>query len=123
MRYFLIALLGLAFLGLSNVAAAQGAGKLLTANIQTSARCGMCKTAIEGALNKAPGVHSATLDLTTKKLRVRYYRNQISLATIRQIVSETGYDADAVAANTRAHDALPGCCQKQGVCTDDEAKH
>ena len=88
---------------------------IATATIQTSAECGMCKTTIEGAFTDVDGMILYKLDVPSKKLRVKYDSAKISLDQIRQIVASVGYDADDVASNSDAYDALPACCQKGGM--------
>lgn len=88
--------------------------ELTTATIVTSAQCGMCKTTIEGALSGVEGISSAVLDVTTKKLKVKYMPSKVSLDQIRQKVSAAGYDADEVPGNPDAYAKLPACCKKGG---------
>jgi copper chaperone CopZ len=111
MRLFIfLVLMGVAF-----SASAQSDAKASSkAVIKTSAQCGMCKEAIEGALAGVAGIESAVLDVTTKKLKVKYDESAITLDDIRTIVSKTGYDADEVPADPKAYAALPRCCQKDG---------
>lgn len=91
--------------------------------IKTSAICGMCKTTIEGALTRLDGVVKAELDLVTQKVTVRYLAKNVDVATLRQAISASGYDADDVPARAKAYENLPACCKKTGSCSDDEAKH
>lgn len=86
------------------------------AKIKTSAVCEMCKKTIESALLKLPGVESASLDLTTRQVKVKYDKSKISLAQLRQGIAAAGYDADEVPALPRAYEALPGCCKKDSEC-------
>lgn len=104
-----------------HTAAAQGKApqassqqKIATVVIQTSAQCGMCKKTIESGLASLQGVESAVLNLSSKKVRVRYYRNQTNADAIRRKIAAVGYDADTVAADPKAYQALPACCQKGG---------
>lgn len=104
-----------------HTAAAQGKApqassqqKIATVVIQTSAQCGMCKKTIESGLASLQGVESAVLNLSNKKVRVRYYRNQTNADAIRRKIAAVGYDADTVAADPKAYQALPACCQKGG---------
>lgn len=90
--------------------------------IKTSAVCGMCKTAIEGALNQVPGVKSAVLDVTTRKVKVKYNSKQVTPAELRQSIAAAGYDADDVPALSRSYEALPGCCKKDSACAEGEEK-
>lgn len=95
--------------------------KVERVTIKTSAICGMCKATIEKALYKLDGVETAVLDVTTKKVKVRYDAEKLDVNTLRQAISAAGYDADDIPARQRAYDALPGCCKKDGVCKKDEA--
>lgn len=90
------------------------------AKIKTSAVCGMCKDAIESALLELPGVESAVLDLTTRKVKVKYDKKQISLTELRQGIAAAGYDADDIPALPRAYEGLPGCCKKDSECAKPE---
>lgn len=88
---------------------------LKTVKIQTTAVCGMCKDRIERVLGEVDGVESARLDLTTKKVKIKYDDALQSEASLRSIISRIGYGADDVAADAEAHAALPGCCQVGGT--------
>lgn len=83
--------------------------------IQTNAECGMCKERIEGELNYTKGIVFAELNVSTKALTVKHNIEVITLAEIRKIVSEIGYDADEVKANPKAQEELPACCQPGGM--------
>ncbi len=95
---------------------AQGDAKsdLQTCQIQTSAQCEACQTRIEGALVKVKGVKTATLDLKTHKVAVKYAAAQTSPDALRAAIAAVGYDADQVAANKAAYEKLPACCKKGG---------
>ncbi len=80
--------------------------------IQTSAICGMCKTTLEKAMAYEKGVKAAELDVESKVLTVVYYPGKTSVDKLRQAIARTGYDADSVPADSRAHDRLPDCCQR-----------
>jgi len=56
-----------------------------TIKIQTSAVCGMCKDRIEGTLNAIEGVEEARLDLTTKKVKVKFDDSKQSEASLKAI--------------------------------------
>ncbi|MEM8585210.1 MAG: heavy metal-associated domain-containing protein [Bacteroidota bacterium] len=85
--------------------------------IKTTAICGMCKVRIEGKVKELEGVVSASLDLVSRKLRVRYDADLLSLDMIREAIASVGYKADDVPANREAFDALPGCCRTEGACS------
>ena len=86
-----------------------------TAVIQTSAECGSCKIRIEDKLNYTKGIKFAELNLKDKKVTVKYSSNKISLAQIKKVISQTGYDADKVKAVSAAVEKLPACCKPGGM--------
>lgn len=83
--------------------------------IKTSAECGDCKERVEEKLNYTKGVVFADLNFKTQLLTVKFKKDKISLAEIKQIVANLGYDADDVKANPDAQKALPLCCQPGGM--------
>ncbi len=83
--------------------------------LKTSAECGECKDRIEQKLNYTKGVVFADLDYKTQMLTVKFKPAKISLSEIKQIVSDLGYDIDDVKANPEAQQALPQCCQPNGM--------
>ena len=80
--------------------------------IQTNAICEMCKTNIESTLNAMDGVKKAELDLVTKKVKIKYDADLLDVATLRQAIANTGYEADEVPARPKAREALAACCKK-----------
>lgn len=86
-----------------------------TVVIQTSAQCGDCKERIEAKLNYTKGVKFAELNLDDKKVTVKYSTKKITLAEIKQVIAETGYDADDVKAIPEAIEELPTCCKPGGM--------
>jgi periplasmic mercuric ion binding protein len=83
-------------------------------SIATSAQCEMCKERIEKALNETPGIKMVNLDVETKVVKVVFNSNKISADQVRQVIANTGYDADTVSANEKAYSTLPTCCKKGG---------
>lgn len=83
-----------------------------TLQLKTSAVCDMCKTRLEKSLAYEKGVQAATLDVPSKVLTVTYRPDKTTPAALRTAVQKTGYDADEVTADARAHDRLPDCCKK-----------
>lgn len=84
------------------------------AKIMTTAQCKMCKMTIEKAVNQLDGIEMAELDVTSKKLKVKFDESKLSLDRIRQAVAAVGYQADDVAAVEKAYNELPPCCQLGG---------
>jgi mercuric ion binding protein len=89
--------------------------KQQTVVIQTSAQCGDCKTRIEGGLNYTKGVKFAELDMTTKKVTVKFKPKTTNSEALKKIISSIGYDADEVKADPLAIKKLPLCCQPGGM--------
>ncbi len=92
--------------------------------IQTNAMCGMCETNIETSLMAIEGVKKADLDLVTKKVKIKFDDKLVDIATLRQAIANTGYDADDVPARPKAQEALAACCKpkKAAACCADKAK-
>lgn len=79
-------------------------------SIQTNAICGSCQNRIETALYKVSGVKSATLDLDTKVVTIKYKTSKTDPDALRQVIVDAGYDADTLKANEGARNNLPHCC-------------
>lgn len=96
------------------ISAASYAKDIKEIKIKTSAQCGMCKEAIEKAVNKLDGIEKANLNLETKEAEVKYDAEKSSPEKIRKAISLAGYDADDIAADPKAYRKLPKCCKKGG---------
>lgn len=92
-----------------------GQKKVEKVQIQTTAECESCKMRIEGKLNYTKGIRFAELDVPSKVLTVQFQSKKIGLDQIRAMVSDLGYDADAVKANPKSYEALPSCCKVGGM--------
>ena len=82
-----------------------------TVKIQTNAVCGMCKDRIEAAIGALEGVESVRLDLTTKKVKIKFDEAKQSEASLRLAITKIGYAAEELAPDVEAQAALPGCCK------------
>lgn len=80
--------------------------------IQTSAICGSCKARIEKVLKATDGVEEAMLNLNNKKVKIKYDPTKTNPDKLREVISNTGYDADGSKKNEEAYKKLPMCCQK-----------
>ena len=87
-------------------------GKTAEVSFASSTKCGMCKKTIESNLGKEKGVQSVNVDLKSNTVNVAYNPKKVSKETIQNKITLIGYDADEKVADQKAHDALPGCCQK-----------
>jgi len=97
---------------LSNVVNAQVANnnqkELAEVKILTSAKCGDCKSKIETALTKQSGVESASLDLTSKVVTVKYDKNKTSESVLTSAVKDSGYTAEIFNGTTKKSDCGDG---------------
>jgi copper chaperone len=53
--------------------------------------CEHCVKAINGALGQRQGVEEVQVDIPTKTVHLKFDDEQISLATIEEILDDTGY--------------------------------
>ncbi|WP_395768041.1 heavy-metal-associated domain-containing protein [Aquirufa sp.] len=89
------------------------AGPTQTVKIKTSAICEMCKERIEKNLALTKGVEKSDLNLEDQSnITVVYNPDKIDVAKIKQVIAETGYDADDVKAVKKSYEKLPNCCKK-----------
>jgi copper chaperone len=58
----------------------------------TGMSCQHCVNAIEGALGKLEGIHSAKVDLSANHVFVTYDDSQMNVETIKETIEEQGYD-------------------------------
>jgi periplasmic mercuric ion binding protein len=92
------------------VSFAQSGDKVV--KIKTSAICEMCKERLERNLGLAKGVKESNLNLDDMVMTVKYNPKKTDVASIKETIVKTGYDADEEVADQKAHDKLPKCCQK-----------
>ena len=99
---------------LSNFASAQTNGKKTAiVDIQTSAVCGMCEDLIiQKNLAFEKGVKYAEMDVKTGVLTVNYRKDKTTGAHLRSLISNLGYSADSVKADSLAYENLHFCCKK-----------
>lgn len=89
------------------------AGPSQTVKIKTSAICEMCKERIEKNLALTKGIEKSDLNLEDQSnITVVYNPDKIDLAKIKQVIAESGYDADEVKAIKKSYEKLPYCCKK-----------
>ncbi|HEX5002859.1 MAG TPA: cation transporter [Bacteroidia bacterium] len=86
--------------------------------IKTSAVCLTCKKAIEQALMDEKGVKFASLDTSTKAVKVIYNASKTTPERLRTAISLAGYDADDVPADSAAVKKLDPCCTKDKICNE-----
>jgi len=96
----------------NNKASVVDASNKETINIQSSVQCGMCTETIQKALYSLDGLGEVKVDLDQKIITVTYDKQKLDGATIRQAITEAGYDADKQQADPTAYQNLHGCCKK-----------
>ena len=57
--------------------------------------CGHCKAAIEGELNKLPGVERSDADLEKGTVEVRYDEGRVTTDELKGAIEEAGYTVAA----------------------------
>ena len=80
-------------------------------SIKTSAVCGTCKKTIERELSKVDGIKSVTLDLDRNEVDVEFDESVISKESVKEKLTDIGYDADNLKKSKKAFKKLPKCCQ------------
>jgi len=108
LKYVLMVILMTAISMLSSQVNAQKSNTIM---FHTSAQCGMCKDAIEGAMNFERGIQFVELNMENMFLTVKYRTKVHNEASIKKLVAELGYSAGDVKANEKAMNELPKCCQ------------
>ena len=79
-------------------------------NIST-AQCNMCVANIENALNGIDGIIKYKVELKTYKIKVQYDTKKLSLQSIEQLISKSGYQANNLPADIAAYNKLAMCCR------------
>src|SRR6476661_2308887 len=80
-----------------------------TVNFHVSGVCGQCKQRIQEAL-KLKGVQSASWDVATKMVTVKYTPSLIQLPQLHTAIAAAGHDTELMKARDDDYKALPECC-------------
>ncbi len=73
-------------------------------------KCEMCAERIEEAAEAVEGVESASWDMLSKKIKVKYDPAQVKLIEIHEAIAEVGHDTDRVRADDETYENLHHCC-------------
>jgi len=76
-----------------------------------TAQCNMCVATIENALNGIDGIIKYKVELETYRVKVKYNTDKLSLQSIEQLISKTGYQANNIPADVEAYNKLAMCCR------------
>ena len=91
-------------------------GELSDVSINTpTIQCGMCQKNIELGLKKIKGISSSEVDLGNKITKVKYYKDVVDLSKIENAISNIGYQANNILANSEKYELLPACCKIGGM--------
>ena len=100
-----------------------------TESFKVLGNCGMCKSKIEKAAKDA-GATTATWDVESKQLTVKYNSASTNTAKIQQKIAGVGYDNVGFKSTDEVYNKLHGCCkydrtastEKAGCCSADVCK-
>ena len=79
-------------------------------NIPT-AQCGMCAAKIDKTLNGVDGILKYKVELDNLKVKVKFDNEKISLKEIETLISNVGYQANGLQADSLAYNKLDMCCK------------
>ena len=88
-----------------------GAATLATVVLDVQGACDMCRERIEGIALGTRGVHHASWDAGTRKLRLHHDPLIAPVDAIARAIAAAGHDAGEYTAPLAAYDALPPCCK------------
>lgn len=91
-------------------------GEISDVSINTpTIQCGMCQKNIELGLTKFKGISSSKVDLGAKITEVKYYKDVVTVSQIENAISNIGYQANNILANSEKYELLPACCKIGGM--------
>lgn len=74
-------------------------------------KCEMCEDRIEKAAEALDGVHSASWDVLSKKIKVKYDPEKVKLIEIHETIAEVGHDTEKFRADSETYNNLHSCCK------------
>jgi len=111
-------IIALAFILFSITASfAQQTKKTQKAVIKTTITCDHCKECetcgqlFEKTLLREKGIQMVTLNTEAMTIEVIFNSKKTDINTIKNAISNLGYDADDVKANPEGYEKLDGCCK------------
>ena len=109
MKHLLI-LTGMFFFGMLSQGFSANRATIVNDTLTTSFKVNgtlQSKAAIESALTSKPGVISATWEVSTKQVTVKYLSPQLQKTDLYTYVALAGFDTDELKAKKEKYDALP----------------
>ncbi len=76
-------------------------------------QCDNCVATVTAAVKKVDGVENIKIDPDKKVAHVNFDPQKTNAKDIRLAIAASGYDADDVKRDEKAHDSLPKCCQSK----------
>lgn len=73
--------------------------------------CGMCENRIEKAAKSVEGVSVADWNKKTQMIDVTFDSKKTDVMKIQKAIAAVGHDTEAVKADDKVYNALPGCCK------------
>lgn len=83
--------------------------KVIETTIEVEGVCDNCKHRIENAAY-VKGVKFAQWDKHTKKLKIAYKSDKITLEEIQKSIANAGHDSGEIKADSTSYAKLPACC-------------
>jgi mercuric ion binding protein len=77
------------------------------------AQCLQCKSRLEYQVKRLDGVLEILVNYRKGEARVKFLTDRTDIEQIKTMVSNTGYDAEDVIANSDAYNRLPLSCKKR----------
>jgi len=103
----------LSFISLSSLINAQ-VKPVVTSTIKIpNALCVNCKNRLEANLKRMDGVIEFLVNYKKGEAKTKFITDRIDIEQIKTAVSNSGYDADDIAANSDAYLRLPLTCKKK----------
>lgn len=85
------------------------------ATFNVSGNCDLCKERIEKAANSVKGVLSASWNVDTKKMSIKYNNMQTNPEAVQKAIARVGHDTELVKADDSTYNNLPECCKYRPV--------
>ena len=77
-------------------------------------QCQNCVNTVEAAAKKVDGVEFVKVDLEKKEACVHFDVKKVKKADVEKAIAASGYTANDVKRDEKAHSDLPACCQSKG---------
>ena len=93
-----------------------------TATFQVAGNCGMCKKRIETAA-QVHGVTSATWDISTKNLTLKFDPQKTSSLSVQQEIALVGHDTPNYKSPDEVYNKLHECCLYDRLSSEENTRN